>query len=240
MIRFRVYNGGMTLEETAEQVAAWALYEDNHLLALVKPAGLLIQGDATGRPNLLDMAKTYIQVRYQKPGAAFLGLVHRLDRRVGGVVVFARTSKAAARLADQFRGRRTEKVYWAVVSGRLDPPEGENVMHLARKGRQSVPAAADAPDAAEARLHYRMLSKGPQLSLVEVRLVTGRRHQIRAQMAALGAPIAGDGLYGSPVKPVGEAIGLWARSLTIDHPTQKTPLTFQAPPPDDWPWLPLK
>ena len=163
----------------------------------------------------MDLAKAWLKEQYQKPGRVFLGMVHRLDRPVAGVVVFARTSKAAGRLSAQFRDRGPKKVYWAVVEGRLNPPDGTSEMHLLWEGRKSRPCSADVQGAQPARLAYRTLESGPRSSLVEVDLLTGRRHQIRAQMAALGCPIMGDRLYGSAHEPVSDSIGLLARSLTI-------------------------
>ena len=216
------------------------LFEDNHLLVMAKPAGLLVQGDHTGRDNLLDLGKDYLKKKYNKPGRVFLGLVHRLDRQVAGVVVLARTSKAAKRLSAQFRERGVRKIYWAVVHGRPDPPDGLHELALVREGHKSVPAALGTAKAQPASLSYRTLDTGPGSSLLEIDLHTGRRHQIRAQLSALGHPILGDGLYGSPENPPGDSIGLLARSLTVHHPIGREPLTFECPLPRDWPWLPLR
>ena len=229
----------MTIEFNITHIAARVLYEDNHLLVVNKPAGLLVQGDAGGGPNLLDLGKAYIKDRYEKPGRAFLGLVHRLDKPVGGVVVLARTSKSAARLSEQFRRRQVDKIYWAVVSGRPTPPEGEHAMHLARRGHTSDPASPDDPGARPAGLKYRTLDAGPLTSLIEVRLLTGRRHQIRAQFSHLGHPIAGDRKYGSTIQAQPDSIGLFARRLAFRHPTRGEIMTFEAAPDHDWPWLPL-
>ena len=215
------------------------LYEDNHLLVVLKPAGLLIQGDSTGRPTLLEAAKDYLKNKYQKPGQVYLGLVHRLDRQVAGVVVFARTSKAAARLSTQFRERRIKKLYWAVITGRLSPPSDVSEIYLIRQGPLSLPATPDHPQAQRAALSYRTIQTNGISSLLEVDLLTGRRHQIRTQLAALGHPILGDMQYGSKTPPKGDSIGLLSRSLTIDHPVRGESLTFQTDPPEDWPWLPL-
>lgn len=216
------------------------LYEDNHLLVVHKPAGILAQDDGSGRPDLLNQAKDYLRLKYNKPGRVFVGLVHRLDRQVAGVVVLARTSKAAGRLSAQFRDHSTRKIYWAVVHGALRPPTGTSEIHLLWNDRLSVPADPARPGAQRAALAYRTLETGPASSLVEVDLLTGRRHQIRAQLAALGHPILGDRLYGSSLEPRGDAIGLLARRLTVRHPTRDELLTFDAPPAPDWPWLPLE
>ena len=216
------------------------LFEDNHLLVVIKPAGLLVQGDATGRPCLLDLAKDYLKVKYSKPGRVFVGLVHRLDRQVAGVMVLARTSKAAARLSAQFREHRNQKIYWAVIHGRLTPARGLSEMYLVRQGRLSAPGSARDPEARLARLKYKTIETAPRSSLVEIDLLTGRRHQIRAQLSALGNPIVGDALYGSRISARHDAIGLFARSLALMHPTTGLDLLFEATPEPDWPWLPLK
>ena len=216
------------------------LFEDNHLLVVAKPPGLLVQGDRTGRPNLLDLAKEYIRVKHQKPGRAWLGLVHRLDRQAGGVMVLARTSKAAGRLSAQFREHSIEKLYVAAVSGRPDPPQGTARTRLVRQGRFMIEAKPDAPEALSAELEYHTTEAGPTASLVSIRLITGRRHQIRAQFALLGHPLLGDVEYGSTVNPRRDSIALLSRSLTLDHPTTNERLTFAADPSPDWPWLPLE
>lgn len=216
------------------------LYEDNHLLVVQKPSGLLAQGDATSRPNLLDQAKEYVKQKYDKPGKAFLGLVHRLDRQVTGVMVFARTSKAAARLGDQFRKHSVRKVYWAVVEGVISPAEGKSEMLLRRNRNKTVPAGPDDPKGQHAALLYRTVDYGSKTSLVEIDLQTGRRHQIRAQLSLMGHPIMGDEFYGSSTDPVQDSIGLMAKKLVIAHPTLGHEMEFEIQPPEDWPWLPLK
>ncbi|MEW6264746.1 MAG: RluA family pseudouridine synthase [Thermodesulfobacteriota bacterium] len=215
------------------------IYEDNHLLVVVKPAGTLAQGDATGRPNLLDQAKADLKVRHGRPGRVFLGLVHRLDRQAAGIMVLARTSKAATRLAEQFRDRRVQKVYWAVVHGRPEPPAGELTSRLIRRENKSIEARPQEPGGRPAHLSYRTLARGTKTALVEINLHTGRRHQIRAQLAALGHPLLGDGRYGSNVPPANDSIALFARALTLVHPTRGETMTFTADPSSDWPWLPL-
>ena len=215
------------------------LYEDNHLLVVVKPPGTLAQGDSTHRPNLLDQAKDYIRITYNKPGRAFLGLVHRLDRQVGGVMVFARTSKAAGRLSAQFRQKTTKKLYQAVVHGRMNPPDGQLTGFLVRRGNKTIPAQKIDNDAQKAILEYQTRSTGASNSLLDIQLLTGRRHQIRAQLAETGHPIVGDSLYGSPLTSKADSIGLWAHTIVVTHPTRDETLTFTAPPPSDWPWLPL-
>lgn len=215
------------------------LYEDNHLIAVDKPAGLLVQGDDTRDPTLLDAVKAYLKRAYDKPGNVYLGLVHRLDRPVSGVIVLARTSKAASRVAGQFRDGAPDKRYLAVVEGRLGETDAELVAYLAAKGddhgvtRASLQSFAGAR---EARLRYRVIGAGGDRSLVEVELLTGRRHQIRAQFALAGCPIWGDRKYGS-AHDLGRRIALHAQRLTVAHPITGEPLVLQAPlPTADWPW----
>ncbi|MBW1681826.1 MAG: RluA family pseudouridine synthase [Deltaproteobacteria bacterium] len=212
------------------------LYEDNHLLALFKPAGLLVQGDRTGDPSLLDWAREYIRDRYEKPGRVFIGLVHRLDRPVPGVVLTAKTSKAAARLSEQFRQRTIRKVYWAVVRGIPARPEGRSVVYLERQGKRVLLVPPGRSGAKRAELCYRTLETIPGHALLHVDLLTGRHHQVRAQLAALGHPIVGDARYGR--SRGGERLGLLARSLSFRHPTRDLDLTVEAPCPADWPWPP--
>lgn len=212
-------------------------YLDNHLLALYKPAGLLVQGDETGDPSLLELAREWLKTRYAKPGRVFLGMVHRLDRPVAGVVVFARTSKAAARLSDQFRTGAVEKRYLAIVEGRMADDAGRLVHRLARRDKRSSQVLEGSqPGGQEARLSYRVLERTDSRTLVEIALETGRRHQIRVQLAHLGHPVVGDLRYGAPAPLPSAQIALLAHRLTILHPTLKTPLPFECPLPSGWPW----
>ena len=212
------------------------LYEDNHLLCVVKPPGMLSQGDRTGDPSLLDAAKTYLKKKYQKPGNVYLGLVHRLDRPVGGVVVFARTSKAAKRLSEAFRNRDVEKHYLAVVSGRPDPEAGERVDYLKKSGMKTLITTPDDHDGQKAHLRYNTLETIDEKSLVSVELVTGRRHQIRVQLARVGCPVIGDVKYGGEKLPSGGVVALFACKLVIPHPISGSPVEFSVRPPDDFPW----
>ena len=215
------------------------IHEDNHLLAVAKPAGLLSQGDASGHPSLVDLARAYLKERYDKPGNAYVGLVHRLDRNASGVVLLARTSKAAARLSAGFRTGAFEKRYLAVCAGRPEPAAARLTHWLAASGdAQGVTRAQTGPfhDARESQLDYRVLETGTGYSLAEVRPITGRRHQIRAQMALAGHPLLGDVKYGSRQRLPDHRVALHALALTITHPVGGRALTFECPAPADWPW----
>jgi len=222
------------------------LYEDNHCLAITKPPGCL-STHYDGEEETLDRAvKEYLKQKYRKPGNVFLGVVHRLDRPVSGVLLFARTSKAAARLALQFREGSIEKVYWAVVEGDWPPPglaSGKARGALAgsledwlRKDKQIgrvevVPARTEG--ARQALLHYQRRAEHAGLTLLELRPQTGRTHQLRVQLASRGRPIFGDSKYGA-VHTFGRAIGLHARSLTFLHPIRNEPITLTAEVPQPW------
>ena len=211
------------------------LYEDNHLLAVVKPPNLPTQADSSGDDDLLSIMKRYIGNKYQKPGNVYLGLVHRLDRPVGGVMVFARTSKAAARLSAAFAEHAQDKRYLAVLQGELDGErtlEDELVKDPAT-GTVRV-ARPGTPGAKRARLSTRPLARREGLTLAEVTLYTGRAHQIRVQHAHAGLPLWGDARYGGG-RP-GQQIALWAASLALEHPTRHEPLRFACPPPDEGAW----
>jgi 23S rRNA pseudouridine1911/1915/1917 synthase len=215
----------------------WPVFhEDNHLLVLYKPAGLLVQGDETGAPNLLDLAKAWIRQRHRKPGQAFLGLVQRLDRPVAGVMLFARTSKAAARLSAQLRARQIRKIYLAVVAGRHLLPAGVLSHAIERRDRLSAVVPQPTALSREARLAYRVLDVQGDRSLVAVELETGRKHQIRLQLAHIGCPIMGDVRYGAPSPLASRQIALFARELSVEHPTRRERMTFCSPLPLGWPW----
>jgi 23S rRNA pseudouridine1911/1915/1917 synthase len=211
------------------------LYEDNHCLAVAKPAGV-VSTHFTGREETLDRAvKQYLKDRYHKPGNVFLGIVHRLDKPVSGVLLFARTSKAAARLAEQFRKGTVEKVYWAVVEGTPAPAEGDLDDWLKKDqaaGRVEV-VTPQTPGARQALLHYRSLSAQAGLTWLELRPRTGRTHQLRVQLAHRGHPVYGDAKYGS-AHPFGRGIALHARSLTFLHPVRHEPVTLTADVPRPW------
>ncbi len=212
------------------------LYEDNHLLAVLKPPGIATMGVADDRPSILSMARQYIKERHNKPGNVYLGVVSRLDAPVSGVLVFARTSKAASRLNDQFRHRQVEKVYWAVVEEPIDPAAGvlEDWLLVDERHRRVHLRRQEAEGAKLARLSYRTLRKTQNKKhLIEVRLETGRKHQIRVQLAGCGHPIVGDRKYGSR-ETFAVGIALHARRLVFAHPVKKSKIDILAPLPPSW------
>ncbi len=209
------------------------LYEDNHLVVVNKLPSQIVQGDKTGDTSLADMVKEYIKAKYQKPGNVFLGIPHRIDRPTSGVVVYTRTEKALSRVAVSFAQRQVQKTYWAVVSDMPPQESGELVHYLKRNSATNRTTATTKPSAGrqEARMKYRVAGASDRYYLLEIELLTGRHHQIRAQLAAIGLPIKGDLKYGAPRSNRGGGIHLHARSLTIPHPITKEPITFVADPP---------
>ncbi|NLW02487.1 MAG: RluA family pseudouridine synthase [Clostridiaceae bacterium] len=214
------------------------LYEDNHLLVAVKPPGVPVQADSSGAGDLLNYLKDYIKKKYNKPGNVYLGLVHRLDRNAGGVMVFARTSKAASRLSDQVRRRLAEKTYLAVVHGCPDNKQGHLVHYLIkdRKNNRVSVVDADTPGSREAVLDYEVLESREGLSLVKVELETGRSHQVRVQMAELGTPLYGDVKYRGLGERNRNDLALWSWRMEVEHPVKKEKMVFTAPPPGSHPW----
>lgn len=216
------------------------LYVDNHVLALAKPAGWPCVPDASGDASLLEWGKAWVGAEFQKPGAVFLGVVHRLDRPVSGVVVFGRTSKGAGRLSAAFRSHAASKTYWAVVPGVPQPDSGE-VRHALCKNTdrnfvQVVPPGT--PGAKEAHTTYRLLERRAGAGLVELEPHTGRPHQLRVALASLGTPILGDRKYGAREPLPDQSIALHAVSLEVPHPTREETLRFLARPPQGpvWDW----
>ena len=214
------------------------LFEDNHLLVVEKPPNTPSQADNSGDPDLLGLLKADLKRRYDKPGNVYLGLVHRLDRPVGGVMVFAKTSKAAARLAEQVRARQLEKVYRAVVHGVPDLRQGELRHFLVKDLRTNISRVvpADHPGAREAVLNFQVIATREPYTLLQIRLQTGRSHQIRLQMAATGHPLYGDQKYGAAQNHPGQQLALWAVELGFNHPTKQERLRFRSDPPDIDPW----
>lgn len=212
------------------------LYLDNHLLALYKPAGLLVQGDRTEESSLLELGKLWLKHHYQKPGRVFLGLVHRLDRPVAGAVVFARTSKAAARLSEQFRRGSVIKRYLAVVEGKIERKAAQLVNFLEREQMNSKIVPHASPHSRTAKLSYRLLDATHSHSLLEIELETGRRHQIRVQLAYIGHPVVGDVRYGAAAALPERQIALFAKQLIVKHPTRIEEVAVNCGLPIGWPW----
>ncbi|NOY70034.1 MAG: RluA family pseudouridine synthase [Deltaproteobacteria bacterium] len=212
------------------------LYEDNHLLALYKPSGLLIQQDRTKDVSLIDLARKWLKLKYDKPGNVFIGMVHRLDRPVAGVVLFCKTSKGAGRVSASFRQGEVEKEYVAVAEGRLEKKTGRLLHHIRRRGSSSIVLDEPGSNSRKAALTYRVLAEHKNRTLVSIRLETGRHHQIRAQFAHIGHPLAGDLRYGAPAPLDKKQIALFAVRLSLPHPVKKTMITFSLPLPRGWPW----
>lgn len=214
------------------------LYEDNHLIIVNKPSGLLVQGDRTGDETLSDQVKAYIKVKYNKPGDVFLGVVHRLDRPVSGAVLFGRTSKALERMNAQFRDRKVQKTYWAIVKER--PPQTQaELVHWLRKDRDVNRTTAfnkEVKGTQKAVLSYKLIGRIAEYYLLEIRPITGRPHQIRVQLAKIGCPIAGDLKYGGVKLGDRQSIYLHSRSLEFVHPVKKDELKIEAPLPKDQIW----
>ena len=217
------------------------LYEDNHLIAVNKPFGMLSQGDISGDESVFDWVKNYIKEKYQKPGNVYLALLHRLDRPAGGVLLLAKTSKAAGRVSKQFQAKTTRKKYLLITERAPEPAKGE-LRHFVKKlpGKNIMRAYHKAVHGSkEAILTYKVLKKVAGRALVEVQLMTGRRHQIRVQMASIGSVIRGDVKYGKTTFNPDKSICLFAKTLTIEHPVNKAPLTIKAPLPANKLWRPF-
>ena len=217
---------------------SWPIFHcDNHLLVVYKPAGLLVQADETEEISLLELGKLWLKNLYKKPGRVFLGMVHRLDRPVAGIVLFCRTSKAAARISEQFRTGAAKKYYLAVLEGELKKKSGNLVHFIETKANRSSQVAIDQTgQAREARLSFSVLDFAQGRTLVRIKLETGRRHQIRAQFAHIGYPIVGDLRYGAPAPLPQKQIALFAKELVVGHPVGGKQLRFESPLPCAWPW----
>lgn len=214
------------------------LYEDNHLIAINKRAGDIVQGDKTGDTPLSEVVKNYLKHKYNKPGNVYLGVAHRLDRPTTGIVVFAKTSKALPRLNKLFAEKDAKKTYWAVVK-KMPPKEEDTLIHwLKRNPKQNKSYAniKEIPDSKKAILDYKLIKKLDRHVLLEINLKTGRHHQIRSQLSAIGCPIRGDLKYGADRSNKDGSIHLHARSLAFIHPVKKELLQLVAPPPTESVW----
>ena len=228
------------------------VYEDNHIIIVYKESGEIVQGDKTGDRPLSDLVKAYIKEKYQKPGEVFLGVVHRLDRPVSGLVVFARTSKALTRLNKMFRDGDVHKTYWAIVGREKGTAKSEQSFDdgewhtlenwLVRNEQQNKSYAYDheVPGSKKALLQYRQLAEGDHYRLLEVNLMTGRHHQIRCQLSAIGCPIKGDLKYGARRSNPDGSISLLSHRVSFVHPVSKALITVESPLPDDNLWQALK
>ena len=214
------------------------LYEDNHVIAINKRNSDIIQSDISGDTTLCEMVRNYVRVKYNKPGLAFIGTVHRLDRPVSGVVLYARTTKALNRLSNMFKFREVQKTYWAVVKGLPPEREGHVINYLWKDERQNKTFAFDTPadNRKESDLYYKVIGEGDHYNFIEVYPKTGRHHQIRATLSSLGCPIKGDVKYGSKRTNENASIHLHARKIEFIHPVKKILITVVAPPPEDVLW----
>ncbi|MEY8685403.1 RluA family pseudouridine synthase [Bacteroides sp. AN502(2024)] len=214
------------------------VYEDNHIIVVNKTASEIVQADKTGDTPLSESVKQYLKEKYQKPGNVFLGVTHRLDRPVSGLVIFAKTSKALTRLNEMFRTSEVKKTYWAVVKNKPEEPEGELVHFLVRNEKQNKSYAYDkeVPDSKKAILHYRLIGRSENYYLLEIDLKTGRHHQIRCQLAKMGCPIKGDLKYGSSRSNPDGSICLHARRVRFIHPVSKELMELEAPLPQGNVW----
>ena len=214
------------------------IYEDNHVIVVSKTSSEIVQGDKTGDTPLSELVKQYLKEKYNKPGNVFVGVTHRLDRPVSGLVVFAKTSKALARLNDMFRNGEVKKTYWAIVKDCPPETEGTLVHYLVRNEKQNKSYAYDRekPGAKKAVLHYKLIGHSDNYYLLEVDLQTGRHHQIRCQLAKMGCPIKGDLKYGFPRSNPDGSICLHARRVSFVHPVSKMPIDLEAPLPDGTLW----
>lgn len=214
------------------------VYEDNHIIIVNKESGEIVQGDKSGDQPLSEFVKAYIKQKYNKPGNVFLGVTHRLDRPVSGLVVFARTSKALARLNDMFRNGEIHKTYWAITQKCPEPSEGTLTHWITRNTQQNKSYAHDreVPNSKQAILNYRLIGKTDNYHLLEIQLMTGRHHQIRCQLSHIGSPIKGDLKYGAKRSNPDGSISLHARRIEFVHPVTKETINVEAPLPTLPPW----
>lgn len=214
------------------------LYEDNHLIVINKRASDLVQGDKTGDKPLVELVKEYLKIKYKKEGNVFLGVVHRLDRPTSGIVIFARTSKALSRLNQMFKNKEIKKTYWAIVQKKSIASQGTLVQYLRKNEKQnkSYVTTANSPGAKQAILHYRVIKQLNKYLLLEIRLETGRHHQIRCQLSDMGCPIVGDLKYHYPRSNPNGSICLHAREVKFIHPVKKEEINLTAPLPCQHLW----
>ncbi len=221
-----------------KQLESQVIFEDNHLLAVNKLTSQIVQGDKTGDIPLADLYKDFLKEKYNKPGNVFCGVIHRLDRPVSGIVVFAKTSKALSRMNEQFRERNIQKIYWAVVRGAPEATKGTLVHYLKKneKENRSYIVKEDTKGGLRCELSYEVINRGENYSLVEIKPITGRHHQIRTQLAGIGSTIVGDVKYGDRRSNDDKSICLHARQLIFMHPVQKEQVSIIAPPPQQKYW----
>lgn len=214
------------------------IYEDNHLLVVEKPVNVLSQGDDTNDKDMVNLLKNYLKVKYNKPGNVFVGLVHRLDRPVGGIMVFAKTSKAASRLSEQVRNKSFKKTYRAVLNGNMKKDKDilKDYLYKNKKTNMVSVVNKNHKDAKDAELSYKTISKNEKFSMVQVDLKTGRPHQIRVQFSSRNHPLFGDQRYGQHINKKGDQIALWSYKIEITHPTTKEKMEFICNPPNNYPW----
>lgn len=214
------------------------LFEDNHLIIINKLPKEIVQGDKTGDVSIIDIVKKYIKEEYFKPGNVFLGLVHRIDRPVSGALILAKTSKALTRMNEKIKNRDVQKIYWAIVKNRPKPEAGQLTHWLIKNPKTNKSAAFDREqkDTKKAILNYKLVDQSKDYHLVEVELLTGRHHQIRAQLSKIGSPIKGDLKYGAPRSNKDASISLHARQLIFTHPVTKQKIDIKADPPNDPLW----
>lgn len=219
-------------------VSERVLFEDNHLIVINKCVSEIVQGDKTGDEPLSEAVKRFIKTKYQKPGDVFLGVIHRLDRPVSGVIAFARTSKALTRMNELVKNHEMHKTYWAIVKNSPQQESGTLEHYLVRNEKQNKSYAhpKEVPNSKKALLNYRVISSSTDYKLIEVDLITGRHHQIRAQLAAIGCPIKGDLKYGFPRSNPDASISLHARKMSFTHPVSKQLVSIEAAPPKDILW----
>lgn len=228
----------MSTKEISTKNNLQIIHEDNHIIVVNKRVGDIVQGDKTGDKPLSDVVKEYLKEKYNKPGDVFLGVVHRLDRPTTGIVVFAKTSKALTRLNETFKNRETQKTYWAVVK-KMPPKEKDTLVHFLKRNTKNNTSKAhlkEVPESKKASLSYQIIKKLDNYYALEIDLHTGRHHQIRAQLQAIGCPIKGDLKYGFDRSNPDGGIHLHARKLTLKHPVSKEIITFNATTPKDSIW----